>query len=737
METPETRSKLAGAIRQLQSKGDTATIERLVSAYKTKYKTPQATPFKEAPVERQNKIAQYNLEASQSAQESKDANSLIGKTKNFGKALVSNLMPSEVGLGETLAKIKNIGQTERDAQLVQDTADTQVKLAQLIRKNKAEGKDTTKLEGLFNEGQKRTKGLQESVNAGAQLPKTSTVVGQLGGTALDVLTAGQYGRSTVGMSSFKPVIKSPGVAKLFGTTVSPELTKVASTQASGLFTKKGAGNVLKNTGIGYASDVTSGLAGLRGEDREGAKALIPGFGTALTGGISTAGELGQSVKNVRDPQTKVTRLVEKRSKELNKLDDYVALKKQTEKGMERGIDIKKTLAETDVLHGSVDKNGTISTLGKGGAVDQYRTQYVDGNEKIVSEALKKENRSVAPDLVKARLKKAILSSGLEGSSLVKAEKAIDNELAGYARRAGTNNTIPLETLHNAKVDKYSNINFMTDLAKQKYDKAIAKALKEIVEENTTSIDVKKVNEELSKHFAVMGYLEKLDNKKVEGGRLGKYFAQTVGAIVGSKLGPLGAIAGAELGGRVKGNVMSQAFKGKTNIAPKQAEAITQAKGFIAEKPLRIGQSSNNLGSLNTSQTSTIAPTKIGIPKTVPEETYLSQGIREGKDILENVKDYTKNPKMGLSVENVAKNIHPEDQKLMTKFIDSVRLGDDLSEAEFNMAEKLAQRFGISMDKGLSKVANSFEDVLGGVKKVKGTAITGRPFVKEVKLPKKK
>jgi len=41
METPETRAKLASAIRDLQSKGDTATIDRLVRAYKAKYK-PQS-----------------------------------------------------------------------------------------------------------------------------------------------------------------------------------------------------------------------------------------------------------------------------------------------------------------------------------------------------------------------------------------------------------------------------------------------------------------------------------------------------------------------------------------------------------------------------------------------------------------------------------------------------------------------------------------------------------------------
>lgn len=43
-ETPETRAKLAGAIRELEAKGDTGAINTLVTAYKTKYKTGHSSP---------------------------------------------------------------------------------------------------------------------------------------------------------------------------------------------------------------------------------------------------------------------------------------------------------------------------------------------------------------------------------------------------------------------------------------------------------------------------------------------------------------------------------------------------------------------------------------------------------------------------------------------------------------------------------------------------------------------
>ena len=147
-------------------------------------------------------------------------------------------------------------------------------------------------------------------------------------------------------------------------------------------------------------------------------------------------------------------------------------------------------------------------------------------------------------------------------------------------------------------------------------------------------------------------LEKLDGKKVEGGKLGKYFAQTVGGMVGSHFGPLGAIAGAELGGGIKGVQMSSKFKGKTGIPLKQSEdmqrAVSQSKlprlglpeprsnvrstiSSGATIPLRDttrlpdeaqamsanqSYSSNNLGNLNTNQSTAIIPTRIGISKSI-------------------------------------------------------------------------------------------------------------------------
>jgi hypothetical protein len=82
-------------------------------------------------------------------------------------------------------------------------------------------------------------------------------------------------------------------------------------------------------------------------------------------------------------------------------------------------------------------------------------------------------------------------------------------------------------------------------------------------------------------------------------------------------------------------------------------------------------------------------------------------------------------KAGLSIADVTKKIHPDDIQLMQEFIDSIRLKGQLSEAKYLQVEKLAERFGISMDKGINAIANKFDDILqGNTDKIKGTKIPG-------------
>ena len=273
----------------------------------------------------QQKIARYNQEQVVYDAKAKQEGSLTGMAKNFGKAFVSIMANSEVGLGNSLRKIYgNQSQTYNDA--LNTTGNTQANLVKEINKRTAAGQDATKLKQLYNEGLKTQADLKKGLVEESTLPTTGEVYGQIGGTALDVLTAGTYGKaktagmlpgrlSVQGSASGKVAAALPnflstavtpakqGVSTLATSVGLPELGQLARQKASGFFSLKGGANILKGTGIGYASDVTQGLQGARGENRKEENAFIPGLGTVIGASIPAINEGVQTVKNVRTGKT--------------------------------------------------------------------------------------------------------------------------------------------------------------------------------------------------------------------------------------------------------------------------------------------------------------------------------------------------------------------------------------------------------------------------------------------------
>jgi len=334
----------------------------------------------------------------------------------------------------------------------------------------------------------------------------------------------------------------------------------------------------------------------------------------ISAGISKSFELAKSslskgIDGLQGLKTKVKPdVVTKRSTEIQAvIDQNKPLRTYVEKQNKKGVDVKNEVANTDLLRGAVDKDGVIRTKQEGGAVSQYR-DFLKPQEKVVSDILKAEGKTMALKDVEANLTKLVLDSGLEGKALVKALSDIKSEIEGYSLRADSAGNIPVSLINDAKINKYATINYLSDNGV--IDKTIARGLKEIVERETKSANVKALNAELAKHYSTIGFLEKLDGVRVKGGRLGKYFAQTIGTVVGSQFGPVGAVLGAELGGRIKGTSMSKTFGKEAGTPLKASTAMEEA----------LAQSSKSEGSLKASQANTNIVTKIPIDKTIPKST---------------------------------------------------------------------------------------------------------------------
>lgn len=307
---------------------------------------------------------------------------------------------------------------------------------------------------------------------------------------------------------------------------------------------------------------------------EGAQQLSKSVPNAIKSTTQFTKEAGESLRKVPEAirESRKAKVVKSRVDELTKLQQNNApLRKVIQSAEKKGIDVKKKLSETDLLRGAVDRDGTIRTEI---AIDSLN-EFIRPQEDVISKNLIKEGRKVSLSQVERELKEAINKSGVKGGAKIRALKNVDDDISGYSLDADEFGNISIATLHDAKVDKYANINYLNPES-QRVDKTIAKKLKEIVEKNTDSINVKELNQELSNWYAVQNLLEKLNGKKVAGGRLGKYFAQGIGAVVGSNFGPIGAVVGGELGGFIKGARMASKFGGKTDGALKISSSMKNA-----------------------------------------------------------------------------------------------------------------------------------------------------------------
>lgn len=468
--------------------------------------------------------------------------------------------------------------------------------------------------------------------------------GQAAGIGAEITSnvVGGFGAKNVVKQGFSGAVKKAAI------------TGVKEGATSGLLYGAGSGIQKDDATIGsVVKDTALGL---------GAGAL----GGGLIGSVGGAGSYGvRRVAEKVSPKLADSRIASqaveisvRNKKALQELEDSNSvIRRATTKAKEKGIDSKDLLSQTDLLLDAVDDTGTIRTLNARQELDDF----IKPQEGVIRKNLEREGKTMPLQVVRTKLLTALGESGLQGEALDNAYRKVEAELAGYARKADQAGNVPLAMVHDAKVDKYSNINYMGDPAVKKADKIIAKTLKKIVEDTTESVDAQALNRELSQHYAVLNLLEKLDGKKVAGGKLGKYFSQTLGSIVGSHFGPLGSIAGAELGGRLQGASMASTFSKKsgkglvqspamksavelgnsplspleqaqraTKTAPKMLpsprpgsiqssvfQPIPMGEGTTFEPRAKQVNYSNNFGSRNQHQTKTIIPTSNDIKQSIP------------------------------------------------------------------------------------------------------------------------
>lgn len=357
-----------------------------------------------------------------------------------------------------------------------------------------------------------------------------------------------------------------------------------------------AGRFVKAAKIGASEGATiGGLAGagqgLQDPNGDTASTLVS-TGIGAVGGGLTGGLLG-GAGGLIGKANSASRSAAAVEDNLSDLSDIESKNKSVAnaiaKAKDSGVDAKNIIANTDMMRGSVDSDGTLRTKQEGGVLSQYQ-KFMDNKEGMIRANLVKEGKTMPLADVESALKKTVNKSGLEGSSLTAAHNQVRAEIEGYKYRTLPDGTIPLSSLQDAKVSKYRTLNY-DNPESQQIGKTIASGLKDVIEKNTSSIGVKNLNKELGGHYATMDVLEALDGKKVKGGRLGKYVARTIGGMAGSHLGPVGTLVGADIADRIQGSILKNTFnnglvgKGLTE-SPEMIDAIERANGLRRKLPVK-------------------------------------------------------------------------------------------------------------------------------------------------------
>ena len=307
-------------------------------------------------------------------------------------------------------------------------------------------------------------------------------------------------------------------------------------------------------------------------------------GLMLGGGGKAKEKVQQELQAAADRKAaappKTPKIVEKRVAELKQIENnYAGLRKMKDYSNEFDAS-RSRVASTDVLHNSVSADGKIATKGPGGAVEQYKRMTLDDAEGVVRKNIVREGRAVSVKSVEDALTQEVQNSGLEGADLRNALNKVKKEVAGYRLKADANGNIPLEVIHDAKVNTYNNTNYLTPPEVAKYNKTLARGLKKLVE-NNSDLPVGEINKELGNYLQDIKYLESLDGKIVKGGRLTKILGTSTGSVIGSvaghALGPLGSIAGGVLGSevanRIIGSRLANTLKGKTGTLIERSKLL--------------------------------------------------------------------------------------------------------------------------------------------------------------------
>lgn len=364
-----------------------------------------------------------------------------------------------------------------------------------------------------------------------------------------------------------------------GNVVKPIATGAFTGAVGG--TTYGVGQELENPNATVGSLVGAGtLGGAMGAVVGG---TIPAVGATIKPTYKVIKDVAGKTKLLfASPEDKAAYVITKRTDELaNIVNKNNPLKKLVTSAESQGYNPIKDLSDSDLLVGAVNKDGRID----GKLVQERFNEVMDVPEGIIKKKFEETGEKISLDQVQARMAEVLNSDYVPSKIYKQVQNKYDDIVYGLYQKGkvltddgkklaqdmtyiGDNGEripymksplINFADLQQEKIDAYKLSNFL-DPEKTMGDKAIGRAFKVAIDQDSKSIpELAQINKELGRYLSVKSLIDKLDQKVVKGGRLGKYFAQAIGAMAGSAGGPIGSIVGAEAGGAIQGQILKGTF----------------------------------------------------------------------------------------------------------------------------------------------------------------------------------
>lgn len=326
------------------------------------------------------------------------------------------------------------------------------------------------------------------------------------------------------------------------------------------------GVIKEGARLGAVTGAKTGAASGAGSELQTEDSTLKSvLGNASVGGVIggvTGGALGGAAAIPKGVQRQVrptnTQAVEELTKAYDEL--FRSTKSGTnrlEKAISTGKDPRKFLAENGVLV-DITPDRKVDTA----TARVFLKKKVNELDDVLSEGLKSSNKFVnlkdISDIVVANLDNAKTRGD---ASVALRQAQVKNIFKEYKKIYG--DVVPLDVLNEIKRGQ-SNMSTVWDSTKPFFSKdvhyQISKAARETIEREAKDLPVANLNKFYGDHLNAISILGKIHGNAIEGGRVGKYFSQTAGAVVGSALGtplgPAGNVTGAYVGSRV-GDVLQK------------------------------------------------------------------------------------------------------------------------------------------------------------------------------------